>query len=104
MCLDINDKMTSLCCSAVSRKTECKMFYCFYFIVYIRLFILLIEANVNISNEHKFSDILECKLHWVTSKVYMTHFEVHLLCMQPNVVYSLINLRKMKFIWAPVKE
>ena len=44
----------------------------------------------------------KCKLHWVTSKVYMNpelqnHFGVHSLRMQPNVVYTSINLRKISF-------
>ena len=39
----------------------------------------------------------KCKLHWVASKVYMSLIGIHSLCTQPNVVYTSINLRKMKF-------
>ena len=39
-----------------------------------------------------------CKLHWVASKVYMNPFGVHSFCTRPNVIYTSINLRKMKFI------
>ena len=48
-------------CSAVSRKTACKMFlsYCFIFSAYLSFFVkVLIETNistVNISNELNFS-------------------------------------------------
>ena len=47
------------------------MFYCFSFSAYIRFFVkVLIETNVNISNELNFSDVLlKCKLHWVPCKV-----------------------------------
>ena len=48
------------------------MFYCFNFSVHLRFFVkVLIETNVNLSNELNFSD--KCELHWVISKVYMNH-------------------------------
>ena len=46
------------CCSAVSRKTACKCFTASSFSVYIRLFVkVLIEKNVNISNELNLSGV-----------------------------------------------
>ena len=58
---------------------------------------VLIETNVYISNELNFTLCSsKCKLHWVTSKVYMNPFGVHSLCTRLYVVYTLINLRKMK--------
>ena len=63
------------------------MFSCFNFSAYVRFFVnVLIEMNVNISNELNFSE------------VYRSIFGVHSLCTQPNVVYTSINLRKMKSI------
>ena len=38
------------------------------------------------------------KRHKIASKVYMNPDGVHPLCTRPNVVYTSINLRKMKFI------
>ena len=55
------------------------MSYCFNFSAYKRFFVkILIETNVNISNELNFSDVY--------------------LCIRPNVVYTSINIRKMKYI------
>ena len=43
------------------------------------------------------SDVYQSiKLHWVISKVYMNLFGVHSLCMQPNLVYTSINLSIME--------
>ena len=69
---------------------------------YIRIFIkVLIETNVNTCICNKLLILMmyfKWKLHWVTSKVYLYSFNVHSPCTQPSVVYSSINLRKIKFI------
>ena len=45
-------------CSAVSEKTACKYFSGSFFIAYIKFFVkVLIETNVNISNELNFSKV-----------------------------------------------
>ena len=60
---------------------------------------VLLEANVNIGNERNFYRCLsKSKLHLIASKVYVNPFRDHSLCIRPNVVYTSINLRKMKFI------
>ena len=75
------------------------MFYCFKFERLYKIFVkILIDTKVNISNELFFGYLSKCKLPWVSSKVYMKPFVAHSLRMQPNVVYTSINLRKMKFI------
>ena len=77
-------------CSAVSRKTACKMFlsYCFIFSAYLSFFVkVLIETNistVNISNELNFSGFHRSVNYiWVASKVSGTP-SVFI----PNVVYT----------------
>ena len=85
--------------STVSRKTACKCFYCCNCSDNIRFFIkVMIETNVNISNELIFSwSLSKCKLHRIASIVYMNPYmnpyRFHLLCKQPNVhVVSFIPL------------
>ena len=72
------------------------MFSCFSVSVYIRFFVnVLIEMKVNISNELNFSDVYR-SVNYIGS---LAKFKgVHSLCMWPNVVYTSINLRKIKFI------
>ena len=40
----------------------------------------------------------KCRLYWVASKDEMNLIGVHSLCMRSNVVYTSINIGKMKFI------
>ena len=64
----------------------------------------LIETNVSISNELNFSGVYWsvnyigslAKFTWTPN--YVNPFWVHSLCMGPNVGYTSINLRKIKFI------
>ena len=72
------------------------MFNCFNFSVYIRFFVkVLIETTTNIMSELNFSDFYRSLNCLVASKVYMNpEFRVPSFCTRPNVVYTLINLRK----------
>ena len=62
---------------------------CFNFSAYIRFSRrVLIETNVNISNEPTFLKLSKCKQHWVASKVYMNSFEVHLHANQSCLLFD----------------
>ena len=66
------------------------MFYCIYFSVYIRFFIkVLIEKNVNISNEHNFSEVYG-SVNYIGSRAFTLHAS------QCSLFFD--KLRKMKFI------
>ena len=79
-------------CSAVSRQTACKCFPA-SMLALISDFNVLIEINVNISNELNFSDVYR-SVNYIGSLAKITYS----LCTRPIVVYTSINLRKMKFI------
>ena len=67
------------------------MFYSFNYSAYIRVFVkALIEINVNMSNELNFSDVFQS----VNYIGLLAKFTLH----ATSVVYTSINIRKMKFI------
>ena len=78
----------------------CKCFTASVLAPYVRFAKVLIEANVNMSNELIFSEVyLSVNYIGSLAKFYINPFRVHSLCTQPNVIYISINLRKkMKFI------
>ena len=73
------------------------MFQCFNFSTDIRFLIrALLEKNANISNKLNFSDVYRSVNY--TGSLAKFKVGVNSLCMQPNVVYTSINNRKLKFI------
>ena len=79
------------------RKKKCvKTFYCFNVSSYIIFFVkYLFKTNVDIGNDLNVLNILsKIKLHCVTSIINVNPCGVHSFCKRPNIVYSLINMRK----------
>ena len=81
-----------------SRKTRCKSFTASFFSTYIRFFVkVLIETNVNISNELNFSNVYRrvnylvslAKLTWGSFTLYVTQCSVHFDKQQKNEIHSL---------------
>ena len=61
------------------------------------LFKILIETDVNTSDELNFSYLYR-SVDYIESLAKFTRTPSDSLCQRPNVVYTSINLRKMKFI------